>query len=209
MNLEQKFQTYQAQFANLDIKRIPEWPSAPRYSVIVVAVVALCGLWFTQYFSEQVTVLEEAKQAETGLKDELQGKFAKAATLPLLREQSKVAAEQLVKLDALLPPNEQIPQMLSQVNQLGLLRELRFGLFQPEKAVEKDGFGFVPVKLQMKGKFSELTRFVGDIAGQKRMMMFDNFHLTFQQAGDVLLEGRLLAFKQNSGNKTANKEAQQ
>jgi type IV pilus assembly protein PilO len=199
MSAERFVADIQAQFSGLNFKDIPAWQGLPRMLVILVAVIACLGGWYTQLFTPDVEALDAAKAKELDLRNQLQSKFNKAATLQLLRDQSKEAQEKLKKLDSLLPPSEEIPQVLSQVNRLGYTRDLRFELFQPEVAMERDGFGMVPVKVQMKGGFRDLSNFIGDVALQKRLMMFDEMRLAFQPTGDVLMDGKLLAFRQPGG----------
>lgn len=192
-----------AQFLELNFKDIPAWKGYPRALFILAAVLACLGGWYMFLFDPEVKNFEAAKAKELDLRSQLQSKFNKAATLQLLRNQSKEAEERLKKLDVLLPPNEEIPQVLSQVNRLGYSRDLRFELFQPEVAMERDGFGLVPVKVQMKGGFRDLANFIGDVSLQKRMMMFDEMKLSFQATGDVLMDGKLLAFRQAGGGQGA------
>jgi type IV pilus assembly protein PilO len=191
----------QAQFSGLNFKDIPAWQGFPRIMAILVAVIACLGGWYTLVMTPDMETLEAAKAKELDLRNQLQSKFNKTATLQLLRDQSKEAQEKLKKLDALLPPNEEIPQMLSQVNSLGYSRDLRFELFQPEEAMENDGFGMVPVIVQMKGGFRDLADFISDVSVQKRMMMFDELTLAVQPSGEVLMDGKLLAFRQPAGDR--------
>ncbi|MFN7834192.1 MAG: type 4a pilus biogenesis protein PilO [Burkholderiaceae bacterium] len=185
--------------SQFDFKNIPDWRGLPKIVLFVVLIAALTGAWYWQLFAPQIEALEAAKATEQDLKAQLQAKFAKAATLPLLREQSIEARERLQKLDALLPPSEEMPKILSQVNRIGYEHDLRFELFQPEAPIQGENFGAVPVRVQMKGKFQDLSRFIGTIAMQPRLMMFDEMRLTFQPGSDMLLDAKLLAFRQPGG----------
>ncbi len=186
-----------SQCRTLDLKQMTSWTGVPRLLVVLVSNILIAVAWYVLWFEPEWGHLEQAKQQESQTKANLGSQFKKAASLPLLRERSSQAKQILAQLEPLLPGDEQIPQLLSRVNQMGYQRDLKFELFQPETAVPKGDFDVIPVKVSMKGNYMDIAGFVRDVASQDRLMMFDEFRLSVLNTGEVGMEGWLMTFRQS------------
>jgi type IV pilus assembly protein PilO len=96
-------------------------------------------------------------QAIAGQLDELK------ARLVSLDEALKVAI-------ALLPETREIPELLTQISQLGSTAGLEFRLFKPEPERPADFYAEVPVSLAILGSFHDLARFFDHLSQLARIV---------------------------------------
>jgi type IV pilus assembly protein PilO len=89
--------------------------------------------------------------------DELKARLAR------LDEALKVAI-------ALLPETREIPELLTQISQIGLTAGLEFRLFKPEPERPADFYAEVPVSLAILGRFHDLARFFENLAKLSRIV---------------------------------------
>jgi type IV pilus assembly protein PilO len=97
----------------------------------------------------EVEDLQQSVQKNQGIatrRDELKARLA------ALDETLKVAI-------TLLPETREIPELLTQISQLGLNSGLEFRLFKPEPERPADFYAEVPVSLAIQGSFHDLGRF--------------------------------------------------
>jgi type IV pilus assembly protein PilO len=143
----------------------------PKYRWIIcgLAVVLLVGIgsYLHSLNAESLktlsTTVDEMRQSvqkhqtvATGL-DELK------ARLVALDETLKVAI-------TLLPETREIPELLTQISQLGLSAGLEFRLFKPEPERPADFYAEVPVSLAILGFFHDLTRFFDHLSRLSRIV---------------------------------------
>jgi type IV pilus assembly protein PilO len=70
----------------------------------------------------------------------------------------------------LLPETREIPDLLTQITQLGLQAGLEFRLFKPEAEKQADFYAEVPVSLAIIGRFHDLARFFDHLSKLTRIV---------------------------------------
>ena len=70
----------------------------------------------------------------------------------------------------LLPETREIPELLTQISQLGLSAGLEFRLFKPEPERPADFYAEVPVSLAILGFFHDLARFFDHLSKLSRIV---------------------------------------
>jgi type IV pilus assembly protein PilO len=70
----------------------------------------------------------------------------------------------------LLPESREIPELLTQISQLGMNSGLEFRLFKPEPEKQADFYAEVPVSLSILGRFHELGRFFDHLSRLSRIV---------------------------------------
>lgn len=71
---------------------------------------------------------------------------------------------------ALLPETREIPDLLTQISQLGSTAGLEFRLFKPEPEKKADFYAEVPVNLAILGRFHDLARFFDHLSKLSRIV---------------------------------------
>jgi len=140
-----------------------------RWMICGLVVFALAGLGYYLHsmHAESIAALtieiEETRQsaqkhqAIAARRDDLK------ARLTILDESLKVAI-------ALLPETREIPDLLTQISQLGSTAGLEFRLFKPEPEKKADFYAEVPVNLTILGRFHDLARFFDHLSKLSRIV---------------------------------------
>jgi type IV pilus assembly protein PilO len=95
-----------------------------------------------------------------------------AIATPLDDLKARLAAldETLQGAITLLPETREIPELLTQISQLGLHSGLEFRLFKPEAEKPADYYAEVPVSLAIIGRFHDLGRFFDHLSKLSRIV---------------------------------------
>jgi len=107
--------------------------------------------------------------------DELKARLAR------LDETLKVAI-------TLLPETREIPELLTQISQLGSTAGLEFRLFKPEAEKKADFYAEVPVSLTILGRFHDLARFFDHLSKLSRIVNVTDIKISLAKgSGDAQL----------------------
>jgi type IV pilus assembly protein PilO len=101
------------------------------------------------------------------------------ARLAALDETLKVAI-------TLLPETREIPELLTQISQLGSNAGLEFRLFKPEPEKAADFYAEVPVSLAILGRFHDLARFFDHLSKLSRIVNVTDIKISLAKgSGDT------------------------
>lgn len=169
----------------LNLREPASWPAAPRYGLfLMVAGWVGLVLWLSvlQPLARQ---LEAERASEQALREEFQGKLARAGQADLLRRQRDRLQAEVLRLEAQLPGKAEMEAILTDINRAGLARGLQFELFRPGQVLLRAHYAEVPVMLRVTGRYHDLGAFAADMARLPRMVALDSF--TLQPLRDGLL----------------------
>ena len=93
-----------------------------------------------------------------------------AARLDQLNVRLATLDETLKVAITLLPETREIPELLTQISQLGSNAGLEFRLFKPEPEKPADFYAEVPVSLAILGRFHDLARFFDHLSKLSRIV---------------------------------------
>jgi type IV pilus assembly protein PilO len=133
----------------------------------IVCLVAGVGYYLHSMNAENLDTLATAV-AET--RESVQKHQAIAMRLDNLRARLTTLDETLKVAVTLLPETREIPELLTQISQLGLNSGLEFRLFKPEPEKQADFYAEVPVSLTILGRFHELARFFDHLSKLSRIV---------------------------------------
>jgi type IV pilus assembly protein PilO len=86
----------------------------------------------------------------------------------------------------LLPETREIPELLTQISQLGLSAGLEFRLFKPEPEKPADFYAEVPVSLAIIGPFHDLARFFDHLSKLSRIVNVTDIKISLAKgSGDA------------------------
>jgi type IV pilus assembly protein PilO len=115
-----------------------------------------------------------------------------------VRKSQAVAAQrndlraQLAALDGalkvavkLLPETREIPELLTQISQLGLNAGLEFRLFKPEPETRADFYAEVPVSLAILGTFHDVVRFFDHLSKLSRIVNVTDIKISVPKGNDT------------------------
>jgi type IV pilus assembly protein PilO len=108
---------------------------------------------------------------------------AQAQKLEMLKAENEVKKKELMQLEAQLPAEKEVSELLKQVSDLGIKAGLEVILWKPgEKSVHssKDVYE-IPVNVEMRGSYHSLGYFFSRVTELPRIVTFNN--ITLKQGG--------------------------
>lgn len=181
-----QFGNLSRQFQNLEGRHPSQWPIVPRLFCGVGVLLAVLGLGWYLYWSDQLDGLEYARQQEQSLKSAYAEKMKQAVNLEGLREQKQLVADYVATLEKQLPSKAEMDALLSDINQAGIGRGLQFELFKPGQAVVKEYYAELPITIRVTGSYHDVGQFASDIAHLPRIVTLNDMSLVANQAGTTL-----------------------
>jgi type IV pilus assembly protein PilO len=159
-----------------------------RWLLFGLLLVLLLGIGYYLHFASAERV--EALRAEVEvLQESVQKHQAIAARLDDLHARIAALDEAVKVAVTLLPETREIPELLTQISELGLSAGLEFRLFKPEAEKNADFYAEVPVSLSVLGKFHDVARFFDHLSKLSRIVNVTGIKiaLTKGSEADLLL----------------------
>lgn len=173
----------------IDPNNIASWPLFVKGIVILLicALVGGGGVWFDTM--PQWDALQQAKQKEDQLKQDFEGKQAKASRLDAYKKQMDDMQRIFGEMLRQLPGKTEVAGLLVDVSQVGLASGLEFELFKPENERPIEFYAELPIKLKVIGTYHEFGNFVSGVAALPRIVTLHDFTIS-QEKGQG--EGKLV-----------------
>lgn len=155
----------------LDFSDVGTWPAL--FHAIAVGVVFLAvvgGAFYMVTWKNQIPALERHQKTEVDLKQEFQRKQRKAANLDAYKAQLREIEESFGTMLRQLPGETEIPSLLVDISQTGLQAGLEEELFQPQNEIQQDFYAEKPIRIELRGTFHELGKFVSGVAELPRIV---------------------------------------
>jgi type IV pilus assembly protein PilO len=169
---------WQAQFAQLNQTDPWLWPKLPQMVLLIaLALLTFFAAWFF-WLSTSSDAQGVLAEEETALRASFSTKLAKVNNLASLSIQRQQVALYVNQLEKQLPKQSEMDALLSDINQAGLGRGLRFELFRPGQVVVRDYYAELPIAIKVTGRYHDLGAFTADVAALSRIVTLHN--LNFQ-----------------------------
>lgn len=166
----------------MDFKDLPNLPLLPQILSLVMLVVLIFGLAYYAVFSGINDQITAEKATEEQLKQTFIDKKRQAVNLAALEEQLKQIESSFGTLLKQLPTKAEMEALLTEINQAGIGRGLKFELFRPGAEIKTDQMATMPIQIRLSGSYEDLAAFVNDVSQLSRIVTIADISLT--PAGD-------------------------
>lgn len=126
-------------------------------------------------------------------------KTTKVANLGPLLQQRHQAEEYVAQLEKQLPGKSEMANLLSDINQAGVGRNLQFELFKPGNEEVKAYYAQLPVSIRISGRFPDIAAFAADIAHLSRIVTLGNMNIGARKdgkdPGNLIMEATANTFR--------------
>jgi type IV pilus assembly protein PilO len=184
-----------------------------RWLICGLAVVLLVGIGYYLH-SMNAESFESLELAVEEMRQSVQKHQAIAIRLDEINVRLAALDEALKVAITLLPETREIPELLTQITQLGLSAGLEFRLFKPEPERPADFYAEVPVSLAILGFFHDLARFFDHLSKLSRIVNITDIKISLAKGGSggaytlttncLLTTFRFLEPQEAAGKKGAN-----
>jgi len=163
---------------NLDPKKpgLWPWPAKILSFVAIFSVVIVAG--FFLFWQEQWATLGRVKAEEDKLKETFMAKKKEAINLDLIKKQLNETKESLGALLKQLPNKSEMDALLTDINQAGLGRGLKFEFFKPGNEKIIGSFAELPIAIKVSGDYDDIGNFSSDIAMLPRIVTLNDIKIS-------------------------------
>jgi type IV pilus assembly protein PilO len=166
------------QINELDFNTMGEWPLAAKAVVIGLLCLIVGYGWYHLSTSNQILMLDKAKQKEEQLRQEFITKQKKAANLDAYVLQLAEMNESFGAMLKRLPDKTEVAALLIDVSQTGLASGLEFELFQPSGERARDFYAELPIKVRVTGYYHQFGQFISGLASLPRIVTIHDVNIS-------------------------------
>ena len=178
---------------DLEIDNVGSWPIAIKlfiWAALITAVLVAGYYYHIEGLQAQLSVVE-AKEEE--LKKEFEKKAFQAANLDAYRRQMVEMEESFGALVSQLPSDTEVPGLLEDITNKGLLNGLDIASIDLQKEQAKEFYVELPIKIIATGSYHDLGAFISAMAGLPRIVTLHDFTITARKAGNNRLNMSIIA----------------
>jgi len=184
------------QFSDLDFREPAHWPPVPRSIFLVVMALLVFGLSWYAFLGDSYNELSSLNAKEAQLRESVSKKLAKTSRLSAFREQRDQVRGYVEELELQLPDQTGMNEFLTEINRLGLLRNLQFDFLRPAPVVRNTYYVEMPIGFRLLGSFHNVAAFAADIAQIQRVVHLQDLAIASKPDGTLSVEGTLRGYRQ-------------
>lgn len=183
-------------FRRLNPRDIGSWPVVPKLGALVLLLIAVvfAGYWFD--WRGQLEELARARAKEQDLRTAFLDKKKQAVNLEAYRNQLAEIEESFGEMLKQLPNKSEMEALLTDVNQAGLGRGLKFELFRPApRESTSEFYAELPITIKLSGTYHDIGAFASDVSQLSRIVTLNDIALNASKDGGLILDAVAKTFR--------------
>jgi type IV pilus assembly protein PilO len=184
------------QFSDLDFRDPAHWPPVPRSTFLVVVALLVFGLSWYVWLGDSYNELSSLNAKEAQLRESVSKKLAKTSRLSAFKAQRDQVRGYVEELELQLPDQSGMNEFLTEINRLGLLRNVQFEFLRPAPVVQNTYYVEMPIGFRLMGSFHNVAAFAADIAQIQRVVHLQDLAIASKPDGTLSVEGTLRGYRQ-------------
>ncbi|MAT93889.1 MAG: pilus assembly protein PilP [Halioglobus sp.] len=162
---------------DLDFDNVGSWPMPVKVFIWVAIVIAvLVGGYYYHIEDMQLELAKEEKKEEK-LKKDFEKKAFQAANLDAYRQQMEEMEESFGALVSQLPSDTEVPGLLEDITNKGLLNGLEIASINLKKERAREFYVELPIAISASGSYHDLGAFISGMAGLPRIVTLHDFNI--------------------------------
>ena len=178
---------------DLDFDNVGSWPIAVKSLVWAVLVIAVLIVGYYYHIEDMQLELANAKSQEVKLKKDFEAKAFQAANLKAYRQQMIEMEESFGALVSQLPSDTEVPGLLEDITNKGLLNGLDIASIDLQKETAKEFYVELPIAINASGSYHDLGAFISGMAGLPRIVTLHDFQITTDKKNANKLDMKIIA----------------
>jgi type IV pilus assembly protein PilO len=167
---------------SLDFDNVGAWPLPIKLFIWVVLFCAVLAAGYYYHIQDLQTQLAKFEAEEVTLKADFEKKAFQAANLDAYRQQMVEMEESFGALVSQLPSDTEVPGLLEDITNKGLLNGLEISSIDLQKETAKEFYVELPIAISATGSYHDLGAFISGMAGLPRIVTLHDF--TINATGD-------------------------
>lgn len=178
---------------SLDFESVGSWPTPIKVLIWVVLLGAVLIGGYYYHIEDLQIKLTQVEAKEETLKKEFEKKAFQAANLDAYRQQMVEMEESFGALVSQLPSDTEVPGLLEDITNKGLLNGLEISSIDLQKERAKEFYVELPILITAKGSYHDLGAFISGMAGLPRIVTLHDFELDVKGGNSNRLNMKILA----------------
>jgi type IV pilus assembly protein PilO len=178
---------------DLDFDNVGAWPLAIKIVVWVALVIAVLIAGYYYHIEDMQLELANVEAKEVTLRKDFETKAFQAANLDAYRKQMEEMEESFGALVSQLPSDTEVPGLLEDITNKGLLNGLDIASIDLQKESAKEFYVELPIAINASGSYHDLGAFISGMAGLSRIVTLHDFQITADQKNPNKLNMKIIA----------------
>lgn len=164
--------------SDLDFENVGSWPTAIKALVWIIVLVAVLAAGYYYHIKGLQEQLAKIEAQEVKLRKEFEDKAFKAANLEAYRKQMAEMEESFGALVSQLPSDTEVPGLLEDITNKGLLNGLNIASIDLQKERAREFYVELPIAISASGSYHDLGAFISGMAGLPRIVTLHDFKIS-------------------------------
>ncbi len=170
---------------DLDFDNVGSWPTPIKLIIFVLTLVAVLVAGYYYHIKGLQDQLTSVQDQESELRQDFEKKAFEAANLDAYRKQMADMEESFGALISQLPSDTEVPGLLEDITNKGLLNGLEIGSIDLNEEVSKEFYVELPIAIEATGSYHDLGAFISGMAGLPRIVTLHDFSIEIPPSGDA------------------------
>jgi len=163
---------------SLDFDNVGSWPIPIKLFIWVLLIALVLAAGYYYHIEELQTQLAKVEAQEVELKKDFEKKAFQAANLDAYRQQMVEMEESFGALVSQLPSDTEVPGLLEDITNKGLLNGLDISSIDLQKETAREFYVELPIAINASGSYHDLGAFISGMAGLPRIVTLHDFTIS-------------------------------
>jgi type IV pilus assembly protein PilO len=169
---------------DLDLDNVGSWPNPVKAIVLILLFAAVLAIGYYYHIEGLQAQLAAEQNREVELRQSFEKKAFEAANLDAYRKQMVEMEQSFGALISQLPSNTEVPGLLEDITNKGLLNGLEIASIDLRDEVIQEFYVELPIGIEATGTYHDLGAFVSGMAGLPRIVTLHDFSIEVPPNGD-------------------------
>ena len=163
---------------DLDFDNVGTWPLPIKLFIWLVLLAGVLAAGYYYHIEDLQLQLAKVEAEEVRLKKDFEKKAFEAANLDAYRQQMVEMEESFGALVSQLPSDTEVPGLLEDITNKGLLNGLDISVIDLQSEQAKEFYVELPIAISAAGSYHDLGAFISGMAGLPRIVTLHDFTIT-------------------------------
>jgi type IV pilus assembly protein PilO len=178
---------------DLDFDNVGAWPVPIKLFIWVALLAAVLAAGYYYDIEDLQISLAKVEAEEVKLKKEFEKKAFQAANLDAYRQQMVEMEESFGALVSQLPSDTEVPGLLEDITNKGLLNGLNVASIDLQKEQAREFYVELPIAIAASGSYHDLGAFISGMAGLPRIVTLHDFNISLKGRNANSLQMKIIA----------------
>jgi len=169
---------------SLDFDNVGSWPLPVKLAIWIFLFIAVLAIGYYNHIEALQEQLAKVEKQEIELKKDFEKKAFQAANLEAYRQQMVEMEESFGALVSQLPSDTEVPGLLEDITNKGLLNGLDIASIDLQKESAREFYVELPIAISASGSYHDLGAFISGMAGLPRIVTLHDFTIS-SKGGDA------------------------